>query len=123
MARLALQLVLVVGLCAASLPLGCLGRPGGAPPAAASRKKLKRNLLFVICDDLRPMFRPFTARYGVRAPNLAALALDSMVFNFTFVQQAVCGPSRNRQAGCPLPVARGQLQRSLPAQCHRVCSC
>jgi arylsulfatase A-like enzyme len=55
----------------------------------------RKNLLVIVCDDLRPMMAPFTDRYGVKAPNLEKLADDSMVFNNTYVQQAVCGPSRN----------------------------
>ena len=46
-------------------------------------------------DDMRPWFAPFTSRYGVKAPNLAKLASESLVFNNTYVQQAVCSPSRN----------------------------
>lgn len=46
-------------------------------------------------DDLRPFYAPFTERYGVRAPNLRKLAESSVVFQNAYVQQAVCGPSRN----------------------------
>ena len=62
--------------------------PKPAPPGA-------KNLLVIVCDDFRPMIAPFTDRYGVKADNLAKLGKESMVFNNTYVQQAVCGPSRN----------------------------
>jgi len=48
-----------------------------------------------VCDDFRPFIKPFTDRYNVKAPNLEHLASESMSFNNTYVQQAVCGPSRN----------------------------
>lgn len=53
-----------------------------------------KNLLVIVTDDLRPWFSPYT-HDGVEAPNLSKLATDGMVFNHTFVQQAVCSPSRN----------------------------
>ena len=59
--------------------------------AAASPK----NVLVITIDDLRPWFPPFSSRYGVAAPNLEALARDSLRFTRAFVQQAVCSPSRN----------------------------
>ena len=68
-----------------------LGLLALASLAAASPK----NLLVVTVDDLRPWFPPFSSRYGVSAPNLEALARDSLRFPRAFVQQAVCSPSRN----------------------------
>ena len=52
------------------------------------------NVLALVFDDLRPWFKPFS-NSGIAAPNFASLAAGSLVFNSTFVQQAVCGPSRN----------------------------
>ena len=62
-------------------------------PASAKSFSAK-NLLVVVCDDMRPWFEPFS-NSGVHAPNLHALAKTAMVFNNTYVQQAVCSPSRN----------------------------
>ena len=71
------------------------------------------NVLFLVADDMRPWLgvRPFlsprphpcwltacTAQaYGdadAHSPNLDALAARSLRFNHSYVQQAVCGPSR-----------------------------
>ena len=52
------------------------------------------NVLLLAFDDLRPWFLPFSDS-GIAAPHLAGLAQTSLVFNHTYVQQAVCGPSRN----------------------------
>eukprot|EP00756_Hemistasia_phaeocysticola_P058497 Hpha_TRINITY_DN35136_c0_g1::TRINITY_DN35136_c0_g1_i1::g.168487::m.168487/K01136/IDS; iduronate 2-sulfatase len=64
---------------------------GGAVAASTT----PRNLLFVVVDDLRPTFKPFSAKYGVEAPNLEHFSESAMVFHNTYVQQPVCGPSRN----------------------------
>lgn len=52
------------------------------------------HVMLLVFDDLRPWFKPFSDS-GIAAPNLAALAASSMTFHNTYVQQAVCGPSRN----------------------------
>ena len=52
------------------------------------------NILLLVFDDLRPWFLPFSDS-GIAAPSLAGLAGSSLTFNNTYVQQAVCGPSRN----------------------------
>jgi hypothetical protein len=53
-----------------------------------------KNMLVIVVDDMRPWFEPYSSS-GVLAPNLRRLASTSMVFNNTYVQQAVCSPSRN----------------------------
>ena len=52
------------------------------------------HVLLLVFDDMRPWFKPFSDS-GIDAPNLASLAASSTSFHNTFVQQAVCGPSRN----------------------------
>ena len=69
--------------------------PPPPPPKPKPAPKGAKNLLVIVCDDFRPFIKPFTNRYGVEAPNLEKLASQSLVFNNTYVQQAVCGPSRN----------------------------
>ena len=77
-----------MGISVKSVPFGKMDPPRVMDPASA------KNLLVVVCDDMRPWFEPFS-NSGVHAPNLHALAKTAMVFNNTYVQQAVCSPSRN----------------------------
>ena len=52
-----------------------------------------RNVLFIMCDQLR---RDFVSCYGghVRTPHLDRLARRGVRFDNAFVQSGVCGPSR-----------------------------
>ncbi|XP_048370843.1 iduronate 2-sulfatase [Sphaerodactylus townsendi] len=80
-------------LCAA----GVLPSSGAA--AADGTRGVRRppgdsmNVLFIVSDDLRPVL----GCYGdlvVKSPNIDQLALQSVVFQNAFAQQAVCAPSR-----------------------------
>ena len=53
-----------------------------------------RNVLFVMCDQLR---RDFVSCYGesrVETPNIDRLAARGVRFDNAFVQAGVCGPAR-----------------------------
>lgn len=53
----------------------------------------KKNVLFLAVDDLRPEL----GCYGhpmVKSPNIDALAKSGVLFERTYCQQAVCGPTR-----------------------------
>ncbi len=53
----------------------------------------KKNVLFLAVDDLRPEL----GCYGhpmVKSPNIDALAKNGVLFERTYCQQAVCGPTR-----------------------------
>ena len=53
----------------------------------------KKNVLFIAVDDLRPEL----GCYGhpiVKSPNIDALAKSGVLFERTYCQQAVCGPTR-----------------------------
>ncbi|XP_046377275.2 iduronate 2-sulfatase-like [Haliotis rufescens] len=53
----------------------------------------KPNVLFIAVDDLRPSLGCYGNSLMV-TPNIDNLASKSVLFNNTFVQQALCGPSR-----------------------------
>jgi iduronate 2-sulfatase len=58
-----------------------------------SMKGRRKNVLFIAVDDLRPEL----GCYGhpmVKSPNIDALARNGVVFERTYCQQAVCGPTR-----------------------------
>ncbi|KAL7394928.1 hypothetical protein ABVT39_007274 [Epinephelus coioides] len=68
-----------------------LGLHALAPAAGARRGR--RNVLFIMADDLRTSL----GCYGdsvVKSPNIDQLASKSQVFLNTYAQQAVCAPSR-----------------------------
>jgi len=72
---------------AAALPLPG-GQSAAAPPASS-----RPNVLFIASDDMRPQL----GCYGdptVRSPHLDALARRGVVFLQSYVQQALCSPSR-----------------------------
>jgi len=53
----------------------------------------RKNILMIAVDDLRPEL----GCYGhpiVKSPNIDSLAKDGVLFERTYCQQAVCGPSR-----------------------------
>ncbi len=65
----------------------------GSAAEIASIAARKKNVLFIAIDDLRPEL----GCYGhtiVKSPNIDALARDGVVFERTYCQQAVCGPTR-----------------------------
>lgn len=60
---------------------------------AATAKREKKNVLFIMADDLRTSL----GCYGdsvVKSPNIDQLASKSQVFLNAYAQQAVCAPSR-----------------------------
>ncbi len=60
---------------------------------AGSIARRKKNVLFIAVDDLRPEL----GCYGhpmVKSPNIDALAKSGVLFERTYCQQAVCGPTR-----------------------------
>lgn len=64
--------------------------PVDAPRSPAARKK---NVLFLVFDDMRPALGCF-GHPLVKSPNIDRLAKTGMVFERTYCQQAVCAPSR-----------------------------
>ncbi|GLQ06949.1 alkaline phosphatase family protein [Sneathiella chinensis] len=53
-----------------------------------------RNILFIMCDQLRYDYLGCTGHPGIRTPHIDALAKRGVNFSHTFVQAPVCGSSR-----------------------------
>jgi iduronate 2-sulfatase len=72
------------------------------------------NVLFIASDDMRPQL----GCYGdttVKSPNLDALAKRGMVFHHSYVQQALCSPSRISMLSGRYPATTGifEIGRTL----------
>jgi iduronate 2-sulfatase len=84
--------------------------------AATASAAEKPNVLFVASDDMRPQL----GCYGdptVKSPHLDALAKRGMVFRRSFVQQALCSPSRISMLSGRYPATTGifEIGRTLRA--------
>ena len=66
---------------------------GPANRKTSGLKGNKKNVLFIVCDDLNTHVSP-SGYPHIRTPNLARLQKEAMTFNRAFCQYPVCGPSR-----------------------------
>ncbi len=64
--------------------------PAGKPGA---QKRPKKNILFVVCDDLNTHISP-SGYDPIHTPTLAQFASEGTTFHRAYCQYPVCGPSR-----------------------------
>ena len=81
-----LRLVLTLILGAASVMLLSGAKPGAAAKPGAKSKR--RNLLYLVADDLRPEFLSVYGQRKMHTPHFDKLANDSMVFLNAYCSQA-----------------------------------
>jgi len=55
---------------------------------------MARNILFIMCDQLRFDYLGCTGHPAIRTPNIDALAARGVRFDRAYVQAPICGPSR-----------------------------
>lgn len=55
----------------------------------------RKNVLFIMCDQLRYDYLGCTGHPTIKTPNIDALAARGVVFSNTYCQAPTCGPSRN----------------------------
>ncbi len=55
----------------------------------------RKNILFIMCDQLRFDYLGCTGHPTIRTPNIDALAARGVTFANTYCQSPTCGPSRN----------------------------
>ncbi len=58
-----------------------------------SSERRKMNMLFIAVDDLRPQLGCYGVKHII-SPNIDRLAARGLLFERTYCQQAVCGPTR-----------------------------
>src|SRR5688572_22228291 len=81
--------------------------------AASSGVAASPNVLFISSDDMRPQL----GCYGdptVKSPHLDALANRGMVFQRSYVQQALCSPSRIALLSGRYPATTGIFEIGRP---------
>jgi arylsulfatase A-like enzyme len=55
---------------------------------------MTKNVLFIMCDQLRYDYLGCTGHPTIRTPNIDALAKRGVRFSHSYVQSPICGPSR-----------------------------
>ncbi len=55
---------------------------------------MTKNILFIMCDQLRHDYLGCTGHPTIRTPNIDALAARGVRFDRAYVQSPICGPSR-----------------------------
>ena len=55
---------------------------------------MPKNVLFIMCDQLRFDYLGCTGHPFIKTPNIDALAARGVRFDRTYVQSPMCGPSR-----------------------------
>ncbi len=74
-----------------------------------------RNVLWIMCDQLRYDYLGCTGHPSIRTPNIDALAKRGVLFRRAYVQSPICGPSRMSfytAATCARTVRTGTAGRS-----------
>ncbi|MDA7536035.1 sulfatase-like hydrolase/transferase, partial [Akkermansiaceae bacterium] len=64
-----------------------------APAKKTAGKEKKKNVLFIVCDDLNTHVTPSGYEH-ILTPTMAQFASEAMTFKRAFCQYPVCGPSR-----------------------------
>ena len=54
----------------------------------------RKNILYIMCDQLRFDYLGCTGHPTIKTPNIDALAKRGVTFSNTYCQSPICGPSR-----------------------------
>ena len=71
-----------------------LALPFTSAHAADAKPKPRPNVLFILCDDLRPAALGCYGSKNVRTPNMDRLAREGVLFQNAFCTTSLCSPSR-----------------------------
>ncbi len=73
-----------------------------------------RNILFIMCDQLRADYLGCTGHPGISTPNIDALAARGVNFTRAYCQAPVCGPSRMSFYTGRYMVSHGSTYNNVP---------
>lgn len=71
----------------------------------------KRNVLVILCDQLRPDFLPMYGMKAIKTPNIDRITDMGVVFDRAITQSTVCAPARaSMMTGRYVPITEyGQM--------------
>lgn len=84
------------------------------PMRLSAQRRARRNVVFMLIDDLRYDFFSFMGHPFVETPNIDRLARQGVIFRNAFVTHSLCSPSRATILSGQYPHAHGVLDNSTP---------
>ncbi len=90
----------------------------GQDASAPQKSEQKKNILFIVCDDLNTHVSP-SGYDPIHTPTLAGLAGEGVTFNRAFCQYPVCGPSRASFMSGLYPQSTGVLNNTADIRKER----
>ncbi|KPL12283.1 acetylglucosamine-6-sulfatase, partial [candidate division BRC1 bacterium SM23_51] len=87
------EFLTAAGATAAALPLGCRTAPKVAPAVATAIPR-RRNMIFILIDDMRWDSMSCMGHPFLQTPNLDRLVRGGILFRNAFVTTSLCSPSR-----------------------------
>ena len=87
-------------------------------PPAKDKGEKRKNVLFVVCDDLNTHVSP-SGYDPIQTPSLAEFASTAMTFRRAFCQYPVCGPSRASLLNGLYPESSGVLNNTADIRQER----
>jgi arylsulfatase A-like enzyme len=93
-------------------------KPNKNQPKPAAPAAKKKNVLFIVCDDLNTHVAP-SGYDPIHTPTLSQLASEAMTFNRAFCQYPVCGPSRASFMSGLYPESTGVLNNTVDIRKER----
>ena len=88
------------------------------PPTKQSNVKNRKNVLFIVCDDLNTHVSPSGYEH-IKTPTLSVFASQAMTFRRAYCQYPVCGPSRASFLSGLYPQSTGVLNNTADIRAER----
>ncbi len=92
--------------------------PHTQPPANRTNAMKRRNVLFIVCDDLNTHVSP-SGYEPIHTPTLDRFASEAMTFRRAYCQYPVCGPSRASFLSGLYPQSTGVLNNTADIRSER----